>query len=106
MKKFLLPVIALALGIGFSAFTKAKQLDSDLVWFEVNSSGQALNADRGGVQGDTSPFSCGQGLVKCATALSIGQDEVVDNMDGTYGIATGVDITSSSYYNAREFKNQ
>ena len=99
-------MIALVVALSLSAFTKAKQMDSDLVWFEVNSSGQALHPTDGGVQGDSSPFGCSTGTLKCATALSISQNEVQENMDGSYRIASGVDITSSSYYNAREFKNQ
>jgi hypothetical protein len=106
MKKMLLPIMALIVGIGISAFTKVNQMDSDLVWFEVNSSGQALHPTDGGVQGDSSPFGCSTGSLKCATALSISQNEVQQNMDGSYQIASGVDITSSSYYDAREFKNQ
>jgi hypothetical protein len=106
MKKMLLPMIALVVAVSLSAFTKIQRTDSDLVWFEVNSSGQALHPTDGGVQGDTSPFGCSTGTLKCATALSISQNEVQENMDGSYQIASGVDITSSSYYNAREFKSQ
>jgi hypothetical protein len=103
MKRILLPIIVLVVGVSLSAFTKVKQMDSDLVWFEVNSSGQALNPSSGGVQGDSSPFGCSTGSTKCARALSISEMEVQLNNDGSYAIATGVDITSQ--YNAQEFKN-
>ena len=98
-------MVVLVLAVGFSAFTKTKQMNSDLVWFQVNgTSGQALDATSGGLQGDADPYGCSSGSTKCAAALSISQNEVVNNMDGTFGIASGVDITSSSYYDARDFK--
>jgi|SRR6476620_6927487 len=107
MKKFKigLPLLALVLAFAASAFTTVQTLDSDLVWFPVNSSGQALNSMSGGRQGDNPPINCPGGLTYCATALSISQGEVVNNGDGTFGVASGVDITSSSTYEQRRNKN-
>ena len=105
-KQSFLPILALVLGIAASAFTSKQATDSDLVWFEVNQSGAAVHPDEG-MQGESSPFNCNTGSLKCATALSISAGEVVLNSDGiTYSIETGVDISSDLYYDQREFKNQ
>lgn len=106
MKKIsFLPLLALLFAVAASAFTVVHQQNSDLVWFEVDpSTGEALNQNSGGLQGSEPPISCPDGSFYCARALSLEQGEVVDNMDGTFGIATGVDITQ--HYNAQRQKNQ
>ena len=105
MKKYsFLPILALVLGIAASAFTVSENQNSDLVWFEVDQQGQAINSSTGGTEGVNPPMNCPGGSLLCARALSISQGEVVDNHDGTYGIATGVDI-SFDYDDSRE-KNQ
>ena len=104
MKKIrlLVPILAFIIAITGSAF----QNFSDKVWFEVDPvSGDALNPTSGGLQGDVPAQNCMGNDDFCATALSISQNEVIDNLDGTYGIATGVDITSSSYYEEQRKEN-
>ena len=104
MKKirFGLPVLALVLAVSLSAFTKAKQSYSDTVWFKLNPvTGQAMNSTSGGIQSDSDPFDCHPSGDPCAASLLI-SSQVVDNHDGTYGIATGVDITTD--YQGREYE--
>ncbi len=106
MKKNFLAIVAVTLAIATTAFTKAKKLDSDLVWFEVHATaGTALNSVDGGRQGDNPPMSCPTGNKYCSAALSISQGEVVDNNDGTFGITSGVDISDPGYFNQRRTKN-
>ncbi len=106
MKKRFLAIAAVVIAISASAFTVIKKTSSDLVWFEVNAtSGSALNGATGGLQGDDPAINCPTGSKFCSTALSISDGEVVDNEDGTYGIASGVDITSSAYFDQRRMKN-
>lgn len=106
MKKKFMAIVAVIIAISASAFTVIKKTSSDLVWFEVNgNSGSALNGVSGGVQGDEPPINCPNGSKFCSTALSISDGEVIDNGDGTYGIASGVDITSSAYFDQRRMKN-
>ena len=103
MKKMILPIIALALGIGFSAFTKVKQMNSGTVWFQLDpSTGQALNSTSGGSESDTDPFGCAQSGEPCAASLNLNQ--VVDNHDGTFGIASGVNINTD--YQTRDYQPQ
>ena len=89
-----LPLLALAVAIATSAFTKAKQLDAEKVWFKLDlATGQPVNASSGGLQSDTDPFTCSSSGEPCSISLSV-NSQVVDNHNGTYGIATGVDPSS------------
>jgi hypothetical protein len=101
--KLMLPILAVIVGVAASAFTVSNQKDSDLVWYEVNPDGSAINPSDG-VQSPSSPsaFGCSTGATLCSRALSISEQEVVDNGNGTYSIAQGVDIKTDFNATARK----
>ena len=94
-----LPALAAVVAISLSAFTSINEAQtqrvSDLVWFEVNPDGTAVNPTHG-IQSETAPSQCQGGQVLCASALSIAEGQVVENQDGTYSIEDGVDIADDS----------
>ncbi len=103
MKKQLFGVLAIVVAISASAFThiKAKPA-SDLVWFEVNASGNPLHPALG-EQGDNPPaaYNCSTGSTRCARAYSIQEGEVTLNPDGiTYTLNT-----SAANFNQERKKN-
>lgn len=105
MKKNFFAVIAIIIAVSTSAFTMIKRDVSDLVWFEVDASTGMAISPSDGVQGDNPPISCPSGADHCATALKISQGEVNNNGDGTFTIASGVNITSPTYYDDTRSKN-
>jgi len=98
MKKNFFAIIAIVIAVAASAFTEIKREDSDLVWFEVDESTGMAISPTDGIQGDNPAVSCPTGDSFCATALKISQGEVNSNGDGTFTIASGVNITSPAYY--------
>lgn len=59
-----------------SAFTHQYQrMNSDLVWFEVDENGNAIDPSNG-TMGSEPPINCAGNVKLCARALSISQGEV------------------------------
>ena len=92
MKKFsFLPLLALVIAIGASAFTEVKNNTSDIVWFKLDpDTGLPLNASSGGQQSQTDPFTCTATERPCSVALSLEDGEVIED-NGDFGIAPNVD---------------
>jgi hypothetical protein len=103
MKKYLLGIFAVALAVGFSAFTLPSRPNPDSaftdIWFEVDpDAGTALDPDAGMT---SPPGAClNSGSKFCARSLTY-PGEVT--YDGAYHIASGVDITTD--YDNELFKN-
>jgi hypothetical protein len=105
MKKYLFGIFAVAIAIGFSAFTSPKNtnLQEFEVWYEVHpSTGVALAPEAG----QQSEFGCSGESVLCARSLTFNSNpslsEVIDNLDDTYTIKQGIDITVD--YNDQRLK--
>jgi len=92
--RFLLPLLAVILAVAASAFTSINAYNSDLVWFELDpQTGAVVNSSQG-YRGQQPPgaMNCGGADLYCSKALSLQENEVVPNGDGTYSIASGVQI--------------
>lgn len=98
---FLMLVALVAIG---SAFTlNYAKVNSDLVWFEVDQNGNAINPANG-TRGAEPPISCAGSTNLCARALSISQGEVslVPGSSTVYQVNTG--YSTATHYDDERLK--
>lgn len=94
--KWGLPILALLIAIGASAFTSYQKstVESDLVWFKVNQDGSLVDGTAG-IRGDNPPIgmNCQGNEALCAKAFSISAGEVEPyGTSGQYEIKPTTDV--------------
>lgn len=98
---FLMMLFVMAAASAFT--THYVSVNSDLVWFEVDANGDAINPSNGTI-GSEPPINCPGDVTLCARALSISQGEVslVSGSSTVYKINPGYNI--ATHYDEERFK--
>ena len=89
MKRNIFGILAVALAITLFAFTPATSSEkkTDLVWFQLDSSGDLINPGSGGIKRPSVPseYQCiNEPEIPCAFGYN--ETDVVDLGDGVYGM--------------------